>query len=175
MSGCRLFFSFIFFDWKMRNAPRLAPQLAQNGLFCANYKRNIVASKLTHSPHTLASQNRSWDCSLLRFSLFLSQAWVSLRPWLCLFLSRAWVSLRLWLSLSSVGLSSAVALFLERGSLFGCGSLFRAWVTLRLWLSLSSVGLSSVVALFLERGSLFGCGSLFREWVTLRLWLSLSP
>ncbi|GAY64819.1 hypothetical protein CUMW_236460, partial [Citrus unshiu] len=73
--------------------PRLAPQLAQNGSFCANYKRKYCASKLTHSPHTLASPN------------------------------------------GSVSLYSAVALSLERGSLFGCGSLSR-------------------------RGSLFGCGSL---------------
>ena len=101
----------------MRNAPRLAPQLAQNGSFCANYKRKYCASKLTHSPHTLASPNGSWDCSLLRFSL------------------------------SSVSLYSAVALSLERGSLFGCGSLS---------LRGSLFGCGSLS----RRGSLFGCGSL---------------
>ena len=90
-----LFHSLIF-KWKMRNAPRLAPQLAQNGSFCANYKRKYCSFKTnTLSSHTRLTKR---IVGLLSPSVFS-------------------------LSLSSVGLYSAVALSLERGSLFCCGSL----------------------------------------------------
>ena len=131
---------------KMRNAPRLTPQLAQNGSFCANYKRKYCASKLTHSPHTLASHTRLTKriVGLLSPSVFS-------------------------LSLSRVDFSSVVAHSLERGSLFGWLSLSSVDLSSIVALSLS-VGLSSAVALSL-RGSLFGRGSL-SPWLSLWLWLS---
>ena len=100
----------------MRNAPRLAPQLAQNSSFCANYKRKYCGFETnTLSSHTRLTKRIVGLLSFGFLSFSLERGSLFGCGSLSLSLSQVWVSIRLWLSLSSVGLSSAVALSLIVG------------------------------------------------------------
>ena len=107
----------------MKNTPRLASQLAQNGSFCANYKRKYCGFKTnslashTHSPHKMDR-----GIALFVRSLFVHCPPVlslSLLPWVSPHLAShashySLLRFSLFLSLV-VGLSSAVALSLAVG------------------------------------------------------------